>query len=636
MHGPVRVASILVVLCLLPLSLSAQVQWSSGTLDLSQQWRTHAGDDPSWMQPNFDDGIWSTVDLDAIGASTPEWRWFRLHLHLPANHPHVHLLVAGGDGVYELYVNGQAVEGTKLRSLLGIKRPTEMVASLADGVNDFTLALRTHAIPTYSLWHLPLFLTVSVGTADAIENERAALEGQRFYAAIPSIAVNLVVVLAGLGAFSLFASRRVDREYLWLGLYLLMLGIANGFLYCSTSGIIPLAWNNLLADPLIYVFTVMQIQFTFSFAGQKIGRIWRSYEILLLVGPVLSYTVTLGWVPNASYVLIEAILILPAALLLPALLLLWYRKGNREAGWLILPSLLPAATAALFDVGSASIFTGWGKLDFLANPLVIGPVPLQISDIGDFLFVLAIGVVMFFRFTRVSREQTRVAAELEAAREIQQRLVPARLPNVPGYALEAAYFPAQEVGGDFYQILEQSDGARLLVVGDVSGKGLKAAMTGTLVLGALRTLARELLGPAAVLGRLNEQLIETAEGGFVTCVCVRLQLNGATTVASAGHLAPYRNGQEVCVDQSLPLGITTTATYAEHGFQLDPGDRLTLLSDGVVEARDSRGQLFGFDRTRAVSADGAAAIARTALNYGQEDDITVVTLIRAAQSPAKD
>ena len=93
-------------------------------------------------------------------------------------------------------------------------------------------------------------------------------------------------------------------------------------------------------------------------------------------------------------------MILPAALMLPVLLLVWYRRGNREAGWLILPSLFPAAATALFDIGTASLDTGWGNADFLANPIQVGPIPLQISDLSDFLFVLAIGIVMFFRFTR--------------------------------------------------------------------------------------------------------------------------------------------------------------------------------------------------------------------------------------------
>jgi serine phosphatase RsbU (regulator of sigma subunit) len=167
-------------------------------------------------------------------------------------------------------------------------------------------------------------------------------------------------------------------------------------------------------------------------------------------------------------------------------------------------------------------------------------------------------------------------------------------------------------------------------VGDVSGKGLKAAMTGTLALGALRTLAAEGLGPAVVLTRLNAQLVQTGDGGFITCVCVRLTDSGEATVANAGHLPPYCNGEEWELAPELPLGIALTGKYAERMFRLKPGDQLTLLSDGVVEARDAQGSLFGFARTRGLSAQTATAIAAAALQFGQEDDITVLTVTRTA------
>src|SRR6185437_9932022 len=429
-------------------------------------------------------------------------------------------------------------------------------------------------------------------------------------------------------AFALHRSQRDHKEYLWLGCYLLLLGISNGLLYSAVGGLVPISINTLLADPLIYFFMIMQIEFTFSFAGQRVGRIWRAYEIALLPMPIVASLQVAGLLSNQAYVLFEALIILPAALLLPALLLVWFRRGNREAGWLILPSIFPAAATALFDIGTASLDTGWGHADFLANPIQIGDIPLQISDLSDFLFVLAIGVVMFFRFTRVSREQTRVAAELEAAREIQQRLVPARLPEVKGYTIEAAYFPAQEVGGDFYQVFAQSDNAQLVVVGDVSGKGLKAAMTGTLALGALRALAYEKLGPAVVLARLNRQQTETQDGGFITCICARVTEHGEVTLANAGHLSPYLNGEEVTVASGLPLGLLQGETYQEHTLTLAPGEQLTLLSDGVLEAMDARGELFGFERMLAISGQSAAAIAEAARRFGQADDITVLTLAR--------
>lgn len=606
--------------------------WTSGLVTLNEGWLSHSGDDPAWAQPSFDDSQWKQVNLQDLGGAPPGWQWFRIHITLAPGHPHEHLLVAGGEGVYAAYINGEQVDDARLLPWYLLKRPVEKIIPLPDDQDHLVIALRTKADPAYSMWMLPLFLTVAVGTPDVIDNERAAMESQRLYAAIPSIAINLVLILAAIGAFALFRSQRAHREYLWLGLYLLLLGLSNGLLFGATTGLIPIAWNTLFADPLIYFFTIAQIEFTFSFAGRRVGRFWRAYEGLLLLMFVLIPFEFTGALSNAVYVALEAIIILPAALLLPVLLFIWYRRGNHEAGWLILPSLLPAAAEALFDLGTVSIDLGWRRTEFLANPIALGPVSLQTGDIGDLLFVLAIGIVMFFRFTRVSNEQSRVAAELDAAREVQQRLVPSQLPPTPGYTIEAAYFPAQEVGGDFYQVFMQREGTHLIVVGDVSGKGLKAAMTGTLAIGALSTLAAQGLGPGAILSKLNRQLVQTRDEGFVTCVCIRVTLDGGLTIANAGHLPPYCNGEEMDVPADLPLGVFADHDYSESVFLMNAGDRLTLLSDGVPEARDPHGVLFGFERTRTISTQPAAEISAEAQRFGQEDDITVLTLARVIQT----
>jgi serine phosphatase RsbU (regulator of sigma subunit) len=330
----------------------------------------------------------------------------------------------------------------------------------------------------------------------------------------------------------------------------------------------------------------------------------------------------------------EPLLLVPVAVFLPLLLLIWFRRGNREAGWLILPSLLPAATMSLYDLGTLSIFFGWKRFEFLDNSIQLGPVYVQPNDLGNFLFLLAIAVVMFFRFTRVSREQARSAAELAAAREIQQRLVPASLPALAGYRLEAAYHPAQEVGGDFYQVLKQPDGSTLIVIGDVSGKGLKAAMTGALAIGALRTLAAENLAPAELLSRLNQQILNTQDSGFITCLCTRIGPSGGVTLANAGHLSPYLAGAEIAIDPGLPLGLVADVEYSETACQLANGEVLTMLSDGVVEATNPDGQLYGFDRTREISKQSAQSIASVAQAFGQEDDITVLTVSRLIPTAA--
>jgi hypothetical protein len=440
-------------ICLAGTCLRAQVvdatQWNSGLMDLNAGWLEHEGDDPAWSKQDLDDSGWRKVELDDLGRSKPGWRWYRLHLKLNPGHGHVQLLVVGGEGVYEVYVGGEIVSDAHLQPWYTLKRPVEKVIPLDDNADEYVLAVRTQAVSTYTMWNLPLFLAIAVGSPGAIDDDRAAMESQRLYAAIPSVAINLVLILAGFAVFGLFRNQRAHKEYLWLGLYLFLLGVSNGLLYCGETGLTPIAWNTLLGDPLIYFFMIAQIEFTFSFIGRRVGRIWRAYEIALLATLVLIVPEFTGTLSNAIYVGVEALIILPAALLLPVLLLLWYRQGNREAGWLILPSLLPAAAEVISDIGTASIDVSWGKADFLANPILLGPVSLQVNDIADFLFVLAIGVVMFFRFTRVSREQARGAAELDAAREIQQRLVPAQLPQFEAYNIETAYYQAQEVGGDF-------------------------------------------------------------------------------------------------------------------------------------------------------------------------------------------
>jgi hypothetical protein len=605
--------------------------------DIDTGWRMHEGDDHSWAGAGFDDSAWETVRLDdlesskagwTLGPSKAGWRWYRLHLKLHENHPDLALLIDGGEGAYALYLNGVEVPGPQIGSTFSVKRPTERTVPLDIPGTDLEIALRTSTPPSYREWHLPLFLTVSLGTPDAIENERQSLESARIYSVMPPIGINLLLILAGITVFALYRSQRMRREYLWLGMYLFLGGLSYLLWGLQQAGILPLTANFLGSDPLLYLIAIAQIEFTFSFGGLRVTRLWRVYEYLLLAPLPLTWLSWQGYLSSNAYVVIEALILVPVAVLLPILLLFWYWRGNREAGWLILPSLLPAATVSLYDLGTLSIFLGWQRLDFLDNPIPFGPIPVQLGDFGDLLFLLSIAVVMFFRFTRVSREQARAAAELSAAREIQQRLVPASLPQLAGYHIETAYLPAQEVGGDFYQVLEQADGYALIVVGDVSGKGLKAAMTGALAIGALRTLAAENHSPGVLLSRLNRQIVSTQESGFITCLCLRISMEGAVTLANAGHLSPYHGGEEIEIDSGLPLGLFADAEYGETALQLAPGESLTLLSDGVVEAMNADHQLFGFERTRALSTESAEAIATAAQAFGQEDDITVLTVQR--------
>jgi serine phosphatase RsbU (regulator of sigma subunit) len=151
-------------------------------------------------------------------------------------------------------------------------------------------------------------------------------------------------------------------------------------------------------------------------------------------------------------------------------------------------------------------------------------------------------------------------------------------------------------------------------------------MTVSTIIGALRDQKDR--QPMQVLAHLN-RVLHGQITGFATCTAALITADGAMTLANAGNLAPYRNGQELAIESGLPLGITLDSSYTEASYQLDPDDRLTFLSDGVVEATNEHRELFGFDRTQAISTQSAGAIAEAAKQFGQQDDISVLSVTLA-------
>ena len=232
------------------------------------------------------------------------------------------------------------------------------------------------------------------------------------------------------------------------------------------------------------------------------------------------------------------------------------------------------------------------------------------------------------------RDKERMAAELAAGRAVQQVLIPEDSPTIPGFNIQSVYKPFGEVGGDFFQVLPLNSylgaGGALVIIGDVSGKGMPAAMTVSLLVGTVRTLAHYTQSPGEILAAMNQRMLARSHGGFTTCLVLRADADGTLTIANAGHIAPYLAGKELLLESGLPLGISADTIYAEATFKLSSGQQLTLLTDGVIEARDEAGALFGFEPAAALSTRPAEAIALAAQAFGQEDDITVLTVARTA------
>ncbi|HVX57636.1 MAG TPA: PP2C family protein-serine/threonine phosphatase, partial [Candidatus Saccharimonadales bacterium] len=185
---------------------------------------------------------------------------------------------------------------------------------------------------------------------------------------------------------------------------------------------------------------------------------------------------------------------------------------------------------------------------------------------------------------------------------------------------------------DFFQVIPVRSGRTVLVLGDVSGKGLSAAMIVSMLVGMLRTIVAFTEEPAEILNELNRRLFGRAHGGFATCLVVCLDPSGALWTANAGHLPPYLNGAEVPLPGSLPLGLVEQAAYEQKTLELRGADRLFLVTDGIVEAQDKEGRLLGFDRLEWLLRDRITAhdLAEAAQQHGQTDDITAICIQPAA------
>jgi serine phosphatase RsbU (regulator of sigma subunit) len=275
------------------------------------------------------------------------------------------------------------------------------------------------------------------------------------------------------------------------------------------------------------------------------------------------------------------------------------------------------------------------------------------SDDRKLLANLAAQAAPALRVGQLVREQEAEAAtrerfeqELEVARLIQQNFLPKELPELPGWHVAAYYRPAREVGGDFYDVIPLPDGRVAFVVGDVTDKGVPAALVMSATRSVLRASAQRLMEPGAVLERVNEHLCpDMPEKMFVTCLYGVLDpASGLLRFANAGHDLPYVKTATGVVElraRGMPLGLMPGMAYEEKEAVLEPGETVLLHSDGIAEAHDPDRDMFGFPRlkeTVAAGPGGQALIDRvladleafTGPETEQEDDITMLTLERSA------
>ncbi|HUX45159.1 MAG TPA: SpoIIE family protein phosphatase [Terracidiphilus sp.] len=640
-----------------PASHAAAVPVTLGqsVVALTGPWKFHVGDNPKWADPSYDDSGWQPYELlpghspltpDAITQSSelPGWQhhghpgyagyaWYRIRLRPPLNAQSTALLMPRFvDDAYEVYLNGSKIgsfgklNGWQL-TYAGQSELFSIPAAELDGDRPVTLALRFWNLRAEAsareqnlgggLRGVPL-----LGPPAQLRVFQQSMQQQTWQSqggARQELAVGALYGAVGLISLFLFLFSRGQQEYLWAGISLTGLGtmLASIVVSVMQQTMIP-GQVCQLAGAVGDQCAVFAMPLTAMYLLSVPRLLWRRANYV-------ASALNLAWVlqnvgfdlgllpPTAAINRLHAVTEWLAIPLMGCLLLAIAVDGVRSIGneaWLpMTPGLLFTVYCNLFMLFSLGILKG----SFLFPRIISACVPLSVL------------IIFLIRFTRQQRENVRLVDDMLQAQEVQNLLIPSALPNLPGWLIESEYRPARQVGGDFFQVLPDDDGSLLIVVGDVSGKGLKAAMTVSAIVGALRD--GNTRQPALVLAHLNRVLSGQIDG-FVTCSAALIATGGAMTLANAGHLSPYRNGEELPVPGGLPLGLLAEATYDEMHFELTPGDRLTFVSDGVVEATNARRELFGFDRMAALTAKPAAEIATAAQHWGQEDDITVLSVTR--------
>jgi sigma-B regulation protein RsbU (phosphoserine phosphatase) len=613
-------------------------------------WRFNTGDDPQWSNPNFDDSKWPLLRSDESWA-VQGYRgysgsaWYRFRVTVPASTDDLSIYLPEISTNYEVYADGLRVGG--IGKMPPDPTPYSNYSSriyalqIAGGsARQIEIAIRVWHWPGWAEYEGggPAYGGATIGDSADIHRMYADYRAARCWSFSSTIILSLLQALAAIAVFLLFLLRRSEREYLWFSLFLAFSAAQGWAILSEGLQVSPI----LLINGLMYTLGfpcagLAQLAFYRQLLKARRSPLYLASLVCLFAALAfglysLSISFTAADVSPFRFFLVFSLSLLPGYVWILSLLFSRARHNFVDARLLLAPVLLQFS-AVLFQWSAIISFVlGW-QSRFLFNILLFDhPFPIQLVQVGNLLFLLGVLAILILRFTRTRSQEERFAAEVQSARNIQQYLIPEHLPDTPGLAIESVYRPSREVGGDFFQVLPSAtDSSALIVVGDVAGKGMQAGMLATLIVGVIRTAASFTNDPGQILSLLNERMHGRA---LATCLALRIEKDGNAVLANAGHLPPYLNGKELPMEGALPLGAVPGFDFPLLRFKLSPGDSLMLMTDGVAEAQNAAGHLFGFDRIAELLRGGiaASALATAAQDFGQEDDITVLTVARMAQA----
>lgn len=631
-----------------------RITLGSSAAELHGPWKFHVGDNTAWANPDFDDLGWGVMDLTPAADSgyVPGWTsmgyprysgyaWYRLRVDVAGTgEPLALKMPDNADDAYQVYVNGERIgefgkfTDRGVTAYSALPRGFRLPKKLRGGV--ITIAIRMWMdsatrfnSPDAGGMHGPPVL----GTASEIASQVQLDWDDTAHGVGSGFLETMILLLALVVAVSLFWLDRSEESYLWLGLVSLATLSENAITllvnFVASIGQTPAV---ILTDVIL---VPLRIGLWVVFWGYwfRIGRmsllhrvVWGMVALLSIGTAMLRPPLHGQLVPLQAGAYIQPALLgvkLALAAVLFVVVYLGIRKEKAE-GWMALPAVLLAVVANYQrELRLIHIPTNFTILNF----------QISLGQMSTSLSLLLVTVMLSRRFLHSERKKEQWKLEIEQARNVQQVLIPDRLPEVAGLSIESEYRPAREVGGDFFQIIPGAqDGSVSIVVGDVTGKGVQAGMLVALIVGAIRTEVQHGADPELILQSVNDQLCERKHAS-ATCVMLRIDPDGLVTLANAGHLAPYLNGREMEMEGALPLGVIEGMDFPVMTFQMKQGDSLVLMSDGIAEAQNQAGALFGFERVHELMARQitAAELATEAQTFGQEDDILVLSIHRQAE-----
>jgi phosphoserine phosphatase RsbU/P len=617
----------ILLLLFLPMPLAAQTALSIAPKHCV--WKE--GDDMRWAAPSLDESDWKPVS-EWTGIATPKpFFWLRCSFEpgqlAPAVNPQ---LQVSGDLAWQVFANGRMIgESGNLATGnhtagLAVDYPAP---ELSERGQPIIVAVRMTFTPEVNgLQNLP---ALTLGDAELQRDAYYRDVYERTQGQWVTWACYALIASAGLFFLALFWFDRTQRFLLWVSLAWLSLADLriNEFLVASSVHYSSFLEFFLYAiGQNVQVFIIL---FFFALNKRRIPLFFKItlvidcyYFVALTVAAVLPLRLSmlLRYYTEVTFWMTTIQIFAAAASVACVTAAFWPLRALR--GWQIPLAVICHVWMAM-DLAYFVVQFPFLNIDITSTFLKIQPY----RSLAIAIVVVAMTLLLVQRLRSTNRDRASLQGEMDAARRIQQLLVPSTIEPAAGWNVDAAFLPAREVGGDFYHCDALPDGRQRVMIGDVSGKGTAAAMTAALLIGAAKGRGAD--SPAKLLEHLNLVLSDSRVGGFATCLCADLAPDGTVVLANAGHLPPYQNGEEVSIEPGLPLGINAGTKYSTTTLLLGPGNSLTLMTDGVVEARNASGELFGFEKTRAASAQAADQIAHAAQAYGQEDDITVLKLTLA-------